>query len=244
MPHSSKKYRKQESKSKSALDAKWYAVIVVVAVLILLPGLYLTYPPMAAAVQHVFGISSNNTAITTTNTSSGTGCPGCVYAVINTSQGVIEVELFQGLTPKTVSNFVSLAQSGFYDNLVWHRIVKGFVIQTGDPNTRNAGGNQSTWGTGGSNTSVPLETVSSLHNDVGYLAMAHTSTSTSATSQFYINVNPLNNTSLDGQYTVFGKVISGMNAVDALANLPVNSQDVPLNPQQAMMISVTIKSSP
>ena len=239
MPHSSKKYRKQESKSKSRLDARWYAVIVIIAVLIILPGLYFTYPPMASEVQHVFGLSSNNTV---TTTSSATGCTGCVYAVINTSQGVIEVELFQSLTPKTVSNFVSLAQSGFYNNLVWHRIVKGFVIQTGDPNTRNAGGSQSAWGTGGSNTSIPLEAVSSLHNDVGYLAMAHTSTSTSATSQFYINL--VNNTSLDGQYTVFGMVIKGMNAVNSLANLPVNSQDVPLNPQQAMMISVTIQSSP
>src|SRR5487761_1185509 len=157
MPHSSKKYKKQESKSSSRLGTKWTAVIVVVAVLIILPGLYFTYPPMSSAVQSMFGLSSNNTP--TTATSSAALCAtGCVYAVINTSQGVIEGELFQSLTPITVNNFVSLAQSGFYNNLVWHRIVKGFVIQTGDPNTRNGGGNKATWGQGGSNTTVPLET--------------------------------------------------------------------------------------
>lgn len=241
MPHSSKKYKKQESTSSSRLGTKWTAVIVVVAVLIILPGLYFTYPPMSSAVQSMFGLSSNNTP--TTATSSAALCAtGCVYAVIDTSQGVIEVELFQSLTPKTVNNFVSLAQSGFYNNLVWHRIVSGFVIQTGDPNTRNAGGSQSTWGTGGSNTSIPLEVVPSLPNDAGYLAMAHTSASTSATSQFYINL--ANNTDLDGQYTVFGKVIKGMSVVDAIASLPVNSQDIPQNPQQAMMLSVTIQSAP
>lgn len=235
MPHSSKKYKKPEAVPSS--HAKWYVFAVVVAILVILPSLYLTYPPFASGMQSFFG----GTQSSTTTSSTSTGC-GCVYALIDTSQGTIEIELFQSLTPKTVNNFVSLANSGFYNNLVWHRIVKGFVIQTGDPNTRNAGGSQSTWGTGGSNTSVPLESVSSLHNDEGYVAMAHTSQSTSATSQFYINL--ANNTSLDGQYTVFGKVISGMSAVLAIGNLPVNSNGIPLNPSQAMMISVTIQSTP
>ncbi|MGI0083476.1 MAG: peptidylprolyl isomerase [Nitrososphaerales archaeon] len=242
MPHSSKKYKKQESKSSSRPATKWIVVIVLVAVIVVLPGMYLTYPPMSAAVQSVFGLSSSNNTISTTSSETGCSNSSNVYALIDTSQGVIEVELFQGLTPKTVNNFVSLAKSGFYNNLVWHRIVKGFVIQTGDPNTRNGGGNQATWGTGGSNTSVPLEVVNCLPNNEGYLGMAHTSASTSATSQFYINL--ANNTDLDGQYTVFGKVIKGMNVVQTLASLAVNSQDVPANPQQAMMISVTIQNTP
>ncbi len=243
MPHSSKKYRKQEDRSSSKPNLKWYIVIAVVIIGLVMPGLYFTYPPMASAVQSAFHLSSSNPTPSTTSVASDSLCAtGCVYAKINTSQGMIEVELFQGLTPKTVNNFVQLANSGFYNNLVWHRIVQGFVIQTGDPNTRNGLGSESTWGTGGSNTSVPLEAVASLHNDIGFLAMAHTSTSTSATSQFYINL--ANNTSLDGQYTVFGKVISGMSAVNAIAALPVNSNSVPLTPSQAMMISVTIQSSP
>jgi cyclophilin family peptidyl-prolyl cis-trans isomerase len=251
VPHSSKKYRKQETKPPHP-NLKWYIVAVIVIVGLVFPTLYFTYPPVQSAVLYtVRGFSNpssnpyqtgSSNSSTSLSTSSSLCASGCVYAKINTSQGMIEVELFKGLTPKTVNNFVQLANSGFYNNLVWHRIVQGFVIQTGDPNTRNGQGDQSTWGTGGSNTSVPLEAVASLHNYAGFLAMAHTAASTSATSQFYINL--VNNTGLDGQYTVFGKVISGMNVVNAIAALPVNSNSVPTNPLQAMMLSVTIQSSP
>ena len=162
-----------------------------------------------------------------------------VYAKLNTFQGVISVELYQSKTPKTVTNFVNLAKSGFYDNLVWHRIVKGFVIQTGDPNTRNGSGDRSSWGTRGSQQTVPLEIDSSLHNNAGYLGMARSSDPNSGSSQFYINL--ANNNSLDQQYTVFGKVISGMDAALALGNVPVNSSDQPINP--VYLTSVTISTS-
>src|SRR5206468_3839425 len=83
-----------------------------------------------------------------------------------------------------------------------------FVIQTGDPNTRNAGGNNITWGKGGSSQTVPLEVVSSLQNTAGYVGMARVGNDlNSGTSQFYINLND-NRAALDGKYTVFGKVIS------------------------------------
>jgi cyclophilin family peptidyl-prolyl cis-trans isomerase len=178
--------------------------------------------------------------------SAGSGSASPIYATVNTSKGSFEIELFSSAAPKTVANFVSLSKSGFYDNLVWHRIVdtpNPFVIQTGDPLTRNGGGDRSLWGTGGSNTSVPLEIDPSLHNDVGYLAMAHTAASTSATSQFYINL--ANNTNLDGSYTVFGKVISGMNVVDAIAATPVYTSgsylDQPIAP--VYVTSITILNS-
>jgi len=168
--------------------------------------------------------------------------------VLVTSQGTIVVQLFPQDAPKTVANFESLANSGFYDNLVWHRIVAGFVIQTGDPNTRNAvNSTRGTWGTGGSSTTVPLET-SSLTNDQGYLAMARTSNPNSATSQFFINL--VSNPSLNGQYAVFGKVVSGMSVVDAIAAIPVYTNsgtftyDQPINAQSALLISVTIQSTP
>lgn len=161
-----------------------------------------------------------------------------VYATLSTTNGTIVVELYRAQAPKTVSNFVSLAQSGFYSNLVWHRIVKGFVIQTGDPNTRNGGGDRSAWGTGGSSQTVPLEIDPTLHNNIGYLGMARSTDPNSGSSQFYINL--ANNNSLDGQYTVFGKVINsgGMTAAYALANAPVNAQSQPITP--VYLISVTI----
>ncbi len=165
-----------------------------------------------------------------------------VYATFKTTNGTIVVELYRAQTPKTVNNFVSLAQSGFYTNLTWHRIVKGFVIQTGDPTTKNGGGDRSTWGQTGSSQTVPLEIDPTLHNNVGYLGMARSSDPNSGSSQFYINLS--NNNSLDGSYTVFGKVINsnGMSVAYALGNTPTYTsgtyKDEPINP--VFLISVTI----
>jgi cyclophilin family peptidyl-prolyl cis-trans isomerase len=167
---------------------------------------------------------------------------GIVYARLNTSQGPIEVELYQSKTPQTVANFVNLAKQGFYNDLVWHRIVKNpNVIQTGDPNTRDGGGSQ--WGSGGSSQTVPLEIDSSLHNTRGYLGMARGTDRNSGTSQFYINLG--DNSYLDGDYTVFGKVISGIDAADTIANHPVDSPShgQPLEPYP-FLTSVIISNSP
>ncbi len=157
---------------------------------------------------------------------------------IETSHGPIEVELFEAQVPKTVRNFVELARSGFYNGLVFHRIVKGFVIQTGDPNTRNGAGRRPEWGTGGSGKTVPLEIVSSLRNDEGTLGMARSSDPNSGSSQFYINLR--NNNSLDGNYTVFGKVTKGIEAVRAISGVAVDRNDAPINFVEAMMKSVSI----
>jgi peptidyl-prolyl cis-trans isomerase B (cyclophilin B) len=167
-----------------------------------------------------------------------------IYATLDTTNGTIVVELYRAQAPKTVSNFVSLAQSSFYNALVWHRIIASFVIQTGDPNTKNAGGDRNTWGQGTSGQSVPFEYDSSLHNSVGYVAMASTGAGVGGSSQFYINVHD-NSATLDGKYAVFGKVISGMDAANKLASSPTTNQypgapDQPSNPYGAMLISVTI----
>jgi peptidyl-prolyl cis-trans isomerase B (cyclophilin B) len=151
--------------------------------------------------------------------------PAPIYARIDTSLGWFEVELYPACAPKTVANFVSLANSGFYNNLVWHRIVPDFVIQTGDPNTRGGlNSTRSTWGQGGSNATVPLEVggCSWLGNYEGYVSMARQGNLTTGfntgTSQFFINLsNSTSNQSLNGYYTVFGKVISGMPVVKAIA---------------------------
>ena len=163
-----------------------------------------------------------------------------VFATLYTTNGTIVVELYQAQAPKTVANFVNLAQSGFYNNLTWHRIVQSnpAIIQTGDPNTRNGTGNRSTWGTGGSPQTVPLEIDSSLHNNFGYLGMARSQDLNSGSSQFYINM--ADNNALDGQYTVFGKVIGPMNAAIALWKAQVNSQGQPIYAYAALLTSVTI----
>ncbi len=201
---------------------------------------------VVSSAWYIYVYSQQNNPQTPTTTSTG-----LIYATLTTSQGAIEVELYSVSAPKTVANFVQLAQSGFYRNLVWHRIVSGFVIQTGDPNTLNGGGDPSTWGQGSSTKTVPLEVSDTkLHNYAGYLAMARGSDPNSGSSQFFINL--ANNTSLDGQYTVFGKIIKGMNVALALGNLPVSPQCQttgglqcqPTNTSQAKLISVTISNTP
>ncbi len=167
-----------------------------------------------------------------------------VYAHFNTSMGTFEAELFTSSTPNTVSNFVSLANSGFYDNLVWHRIEPGpppFVIQSGDPTTRCGLGDRTTWGQKGSNATVPLEIVKTLHNYDGYLGMARGSSNDSGTSQFYINLGN-NSASLDGRYTVFGEVINGLSVVHAIGSVPVElvgSQHEPVTPVYIYSVKIT-----
>ncbi|MDG7010925.1 MAG: peptidylprolyl isomerase [Nitrososphaerota archaeon] len=146
-----------------------------------------------------------------------------VYAMFNTTDGSFEVELFPACAPQTVANFVNLANSGFYNGLVWHRIVSGFVIQSGDNYTKGGlNSTRSKWGAGGTAATVPLEWCGWLHNYQGYIAMAHTQLSTKAGSQFFINLsNSSANLALDGNYTVFGKVISNWNVVQAIAKSPL-----------------------
>ena len=161
------------------------------------------------------------------------------YVKVGTTLGSFYVELFPSCARQTVSNFVSLVNSGFYNDLVWHRIVPGFVIQSGDPNSR--GGLNSTrtnWGEGGSNNTVPLEICGWLHNYAGYVGMARQGNQTygldTGTSQFYIlldNQSAQTFSALDGYYTIFGKVISGMSVVCAIGKVPTySSTQQPVNP--------------
>ncbi|MDA4121976.1 MAG: peptidylprolyl isomerase [Thaumarchaeota archaeon] len=166
-----------------------------------------------------------------------------VYAVIDTSAGKIVAELFPSSAPKTVANFVDLANAGFFNNLVWHRIVGGFVIQTGDPQTKNGGGDRRRWGTGGSEKTVPLEVSdTSRRNDIGSLGMARSQNPNSGSSQFYINL--ADNAPLNGQYTVFGKVITGLDVAKAIGGLAVDPSGQPVAPAKAMVTSIAIRSTP
>ncbi|TMI66647.1 peptidylprolyl isomerase [Candidatus Bathyarchaeota archaeon] len=185
---------------------------------------------------YVTGQSSNNP----------TSNPDIVYAKINTTKGLIEIELYQSKTPKTVTNFVNLAGQGFFDGLVFHRIGLSNpsippIIQTGDPYTRDQP--NSTWGKGQGPTKVPLEPDPSLHNNAGYVAMARVGNDTnSGTSQFYINMG--DNTSLDGQYTVFGRVIVGMDVATLIQKVPTYyGSGQPIDPSSVKMISVTISNT-
>jgi len=131
--------------------------------------------------------------------------------------GDIKVELFRIITPLHVQNFDSLVSIQFYDTTAFHRVVPGFVIQGGDPNSRH--GDPSTWGFGDSTqTTVPAE-FTNINHARGILGAARDSDINSATSQFFINV--VNNSSLNGHYTAYGRVYEGMVVADDIVNSPV-----------------------
>jgi peptidyl-prolyl cis-trans isomerase B (cyclophilin B) len=140
-------------------------------------------------------------------------------AVIETNKGNITIRLFKSIAPKTVANFIELASSGFYNNLKFHRVEKGFCVQTGDPNGTGTG--LYTDPQTKQPRFLPLETSPYLkHNGPGVVAMArYGSSPNSASCQFYITLGA--QPSLDGQYSVFGGVISGMDVVN---NIVVGDQ--------------------
>lgn len=154
---------------------------------------------------------------------------------IQTKFGDIELEFFPDAAPKTVENFIKLAKSGFYDGLAFHRIVPGFVIQGGDPNTKSLA-NRSTWGTGGPGWTVKAEFNRNKHSKRA-LSMARSQDPNSAGSQFFIVLKDSN--FLDGQYTVFGRVTASMDAIEKIAALKRDSADAPVDADRARMIKVT-----
>jgi len=153
-------------------------------------------------------------------------------AVIKTNMGTIEIELYADQTPKTVENFVGLANENYYNGVIFHRVIANFMIQGGDPTGTGRGG-QSIWG-----KPFADEIVSSLNfNEPGVLAMANAGPNTNG-SQFFITVAPTS--WLDGKHTIFGKVINGMDVVYAISKVPTSKPgDKPL--KDVVMESVTIE---
>jgi cyclophilin family peptidyl-prolyl cis-trans isomerase len=156
--------------------------------------------------------------------------------IISSNLGDIKLEFYPEHAPKTVENFRELANRGFYDGLIFHRIVPNFVIQGGDPNTRDLS-NRTRWGTGGPGWNIKAEFNKNKHSR-GTLSMARSQDPDSAGSQFFIVLKDSN--FLDGQYTVFGRVISGMDVVDKIASLKTDSSDAPVDTETAKMIKVTV----
>ncbi len=140
------------------------------------------------------------------NQYNGTGNP---IAVLETTMGTIRFELYLNLVPATAQNFIKLASSGFFDGIYFHRVIDDFVMQGGDPNTRNSNPCDDGWG--GSSNTIPLEIHENLTHVDGAVGMARSSDPDSASSQFYICDGPQNN--LDGDYAVFALVIEGIDVV-------------------------------
>ena len=159
-----------------------------------------------------------------------------VKAIVNTNLGNIQFELLSDIAPETVRNFIKLAKSGFYDGTLFHRVIPKFMIQGGDPNTKES--DKSTWGTGGPGYNMKAEFNSRSHLR-GIVSMARSSDPDSAGSQFFIVTS--DSTCLDREYTVFGQVADGMEVADKIVNLPRDGNDCPL--QEAKMLQVTISDA-
>ena len=195
----------------------------------------------------IFAVYNNNTgsqvADTSTNTESSSSSVAAenetYYADIKIEDyGTITVELDEDAAPETVANFISLAETGFYDGLTFHRIIEGFMMQKGDPNGD---------GTGGSDTTITGEFTengydNNLSHTRGAISMARSDDYNSASSQFFIVQQ--DSTYLDGSYAVFGYVTSGMNVVDAICEAAEPTDDNGTIPEdeQPVISSITIYS--
>ena len=151
---------------------------------------------------------------------------------IKTNFGSIKFNLLPELAPETVRNFSKLAKSGFYNETLFHRVIPGFMIQGGDPNTKSP--DKSMWGQGGPGYNLKDEFSSRSHLR-GIVSMARATDPDSAGSQFFVVTS--DSTFLDKQYTVFGQVVEGMEVADKIVNLPRDGNDCP--EQEVKMLEVT-----
>ena len=159
-----------------------------------------------------------------------------VDVIIKTDFGDIKFSLLPDLAPETVRSFSKLVKSGFYSGTLFHRVIPGFMIQGGDPNTKDPN-KKSQWGMGGPGHSIKAEFSSRSHLE-GIVSMARATDPDSAGSQFFIVASDNNTESLDRQYTVFGKVTEGMDVAHKIENLPRDGNDCP--EQEAKMLEVVI----
>ncbi|KAA8903289.1 hypothetical protein TRICI_005727 [Trichomonascus ciferrii] len=154
------------------------------------------------------------------------------YATIETELGTLNVELYPKYSPKAVYNFVKLAQQGYFDGISFHRNIKHFMIQTGDPTGTGSGGKSIFGKPFADETNTPMK-----HDDRGVLAMANKGKNTN-TSQFFITYRRCPH--LDGKHTVFGKVVGGLDVLDKLERLPVREDDTPIQPIHMQSVKIQI----
>lgn len=147
-------------------------------------------------------------------------------ATLHTTKGDITIEFFETDAPDTVANFTKLAKEGFYDGTKFHRVIQSFMIQGGDPLTKDDA-QMARWGTGGPGYKFADEIHENNRNDIGTISMANSGPNTNG-SQFFINT--ADNNFLDSKHTVFGRVTAGMDFVQAIESTPTGPGDRPLEP--------------
>jgi cyclophilin family peptidyl-prolyl cis-trans isomerase len=172
------------------------------------------------------GTDTAGTTTTQTDTASQENKNMGKIAELHTTAGQIDIRFFPDLAPNHVKNFIDLAEKGFYDGTKFHRVIPDFMIQGGDPNSKDDNA-KNTWGTGGSGTNLKAEFNARSHKR-GIVSMARSPHPDSASSQFFIVVK--DSTFLDNQYTVFGEVVKGMDVADKIVSAPKGANDRPNDP--------------
>ena len=158
--------------------------------------------------------------------------------LITMNEGSFMIEFFPEDAPNTVNNFLELVESGYYDGVVFHRIIPKFMIQAGDPNTIGPDSDRGTWGSGGPGYTINEE-FNTLQHDRGIVSMARSDHPDSAGSQFFIVHKDSNH--LDGKYTAFGRLVPGLpQALDQIANLPTNDHNQPIDASRATIIKASV----
>jgi len=154
--------------------------------------------------------------------------------MVETNKGAIKIELYSKDMPITAGNFEKLVREGFYDGILFHRVIEGFMIQSGDPLTKDPS-KKGLWGSGGPGYSIQDEFKGNQKNERGTLSMANAGPNTGG-SQFFINL--VGNGYLDGKHPVFGKVVEGMDIVDSIGKVETDLQDRPV--QEVRIITAKI----
>ncbi len=218
-------------------------IIIFVVVILVILGLGLWYantstPKISTPQTTQKEVATDTPLITnsaTNTTATNTPNKKNMTAILHTNKGDITITLTPETTPKTVANFVKLAQEGFYNNTKFHRVIKGFMNQGGDPLSKDDS-QIALWGTGGPEYTFADEIGPKNKNSTGTIAMANAGPNTNG-SQFFINV--ADNNFLDTKHTVFGYVSEGIDVVMAINSVATNAQDRPLEP--VVINNITIK---
>lgn len=193
-------------------------------------GVTLPYDQYATTTGSAGAAQSAGTAPTSTNSPQP-----MTTAILHTTKGDITIEFFGADAPKTVENFTKLAAAGFYNGTKFHRVIKAFMIQGGDPLSKDDT-MVARWGTGGPGYQFADEIHANNHNVTGTISMANSGPDTNG-SQFFINT--ADNSFLDTKHTTFGRVTAGMDAVRAIEATPTGAGDRPLEPM--VITSITLK---
>ncbi len=207
---------------------KIFTIIILVALVVIGAGVYSVSQKQPSAGDQYGSTDVSLTMNDSENTFDSSAVAEQVthVATLNTNEGDIVVELYGGLTPKTVENFVTLSRDGFYDGVRFHRVIEGFMIQTGDPLSKDVA-NMDRWGTGGPGYQFEDEFSPELtHSSAGVLSMANAGPGTNG-SQFFITLAPTPH--LNNRHSVFGSVIDGMDVVEMIGRTPTEGPDRPID---------------